>query len=91
MQRVNIHDAKTSLSRLIEAIELGKEQEIIIARNGRPVAKLVPIDKTGDAQRIGVAKGLFKIPDDIDVANDEVLALFEGNSEGKATRAGKKR
>ena len=44
MTSVNMLEAKSSLSRLVESIELGRESEIIIARNGRPAAKLVPID-----------------------------------------------
>ena len=44
MHTVNMLQAKTSLSRLVEAIELGQEHEIVIARNGRPVARLVPMD-----------------------------------------------
>ena len=51
MQPVNMLQAKTSLSRLVEAIEQGKEREIIIARNGRPAAKLVPIDSTPSGKR----------------------------------------
>ncbi|MBE0510909.1 MAG: type II toxin-antitoxin system Phd/YefM family antitoxin, partial [Gammaproteobacteria bacterium] len=59
MQPVNMLQAKSSLSRLVEAIEQGVEREIIIARNGRPAAKLVPIDTVSAAKRIGVAKGVF--------------------------------
>ena len=72
MQTVNMLQAKSSLSRLVEAIEQGHEREIVIARNGRPAAKLVPIDNTPSEKRIGVAKGLFVIPDNIDIHNDEV-------------------
>lgn len=78
MQSVNMLQAKSSLSRLVEAIELGEEREIVIARNGRPVAKLVPVDAVSAGQRIGVAKGKFEVPDSIDVHNDEVARLFMG-------------
>jgi prevent-host-death family protein len=78
MHAVNMLQAKSSLSRLVEAIELGNEREIIITRNGRPVAKLVPIDSVSLGQRIGVAKGVFVIPDDIDSSNHEVARLFFG-------------
>jgi len=78
MQPVNMLQAKSSLSRLVEAIEQGVEREIIIARNGRPAAKLVPIDTVSAAKRIGVAKGVFEVPDDIDAHNDEVARLFHG-------------
>lgn len=76
MHPVNMLQAKSSLSRLVEAIELGQEREVIIARNGRPVAKLVPIDADSTAQRIGVARGKFDIPDNIDTHNAEVAHLF---------------
>lgn len=78
MQIVNMLQAKTSLSRLVEAVEQGEEREIVIARNGRPAAKLVPIDVVSSAQRVGVAKGLFVVPDDIDAHNREVARLFMG-------------
>lgn len=78
MQTVNMLQAKSSLSRLVEAIEQGQEHEIVIARNGRPVAKLVPLDTVPSGKRIGVAKGLFVVPDSIDTHNDEVAQLFMG-------------
>jgi len=78
MQIVNMLQAKSSLSRLVEAIEQGQEREIIIARNGRPAAKLVPMDTAPAGKRIGVAKGLFVVPDNIDAHNDEVAQLFMG-------------
>ncbi len=78
MQTVNMLQAKSSLSRLVEAIEQGQEREIVIARNGRPAAKLVPIDTVPSGKRIGVTKGLFVVPDSIDAHNDEVAQLFVG-------------
>lgn len=79
MQTINMLQAKTNLSRLVEAIEQGEEREIIIARNGRPAAKLVPVSATQPARRLGVAKGLFEVPDDIDAHNTEVASLFLGD------------
>ncbi|MDR7927358.1 type II toxin-antitoxin system prevent-host-death family antitoxin [Acidithiobacillus thiooxidans] len=76
MRSVNMLQAKSSLSRLVEAIEQGEEREIVIARNGHPVAKLVPINKYPPGKRIGVAKGLFEVPDNIDMHNDDVARLF---------------
>lgn len=81
MQSVNMLQAKTNLSRLVEAIEQGEEREIVIARNGHPAAKLVPISCVPAATRIGVAKGLFEVPDDIDAHNAEVARLFFGESQ----------
>ena len=81
MQTVNMLQAKSSLSRLVEAIEQGQEREIVIARNGRPAAKLVPMDTAPSGKRIGVAKGLFVVPDSIDAHNDEVAQLFMGEAQ----------
>lgn len=78
MRPVNMLQAKSRLSRLVEAIEQGWEREIVIARNGRPAAKLVPVDAVPPGKRIGVAKGKFKVPRTIDAHNDDVARLFLG-------------
>lgn len=78
MHMVNMLEAKSSLSRMVEAIETGKEDEIIIARNGRPAVKLVPLNQAPAGQRLGVAKGRFEVPDSIDDHNEEVARLFAG-------------
>lgn len=78
MQSVNMLQAKSTLSQLVEIIEQGREREIVIARNGRPAAKLVPMDAAPAGQRIGIAKGVFEAPDDIDAHNDAVARLFLG-------------
>ena len=80
MPTVNMFEAKSNLSRLVEAVETGAEAEIIIARNGRPVARLVPIGSAPLGQRIGVARGAFVVPDSIDINNDEVENLFHGTN-----------
>lgn len=78
MQTVNIHAAKTHLSRLVDAAAAG--EEIIIARAGTPVARLVPLEPAKKPDRVlGTMAGQFTIPDDFDAPlPDEVLALFEG-------------
>jgi len=81
MTPVNMLEAKTTLSRLVEAIELGRESEIVIARNGRPVARLVPIEAPVAGPRIGIAKGRFELPESIDDHNDEVARLFLGSGD----------
>ena len=81
MQSVNMLQAKSSLSRLVEAIEKGQEREIVIARNGRPAAKLVPMDTVPVGKRIGVAKGRFEVPDSIDAHNEDVARLFLGGQQ----------
>ena len=80
MTTVNIFEAKSSLSRLIHEVESGAQPEIIIARNGRPAARLVPIPAGSADRRIGVAEGRFEVPDDLDLDNPEVAELFGAGS-----------
>jgi prevent-host-death family protein len=76
MTVVNMLDAKTNLSRLVEALESGAEREIIIARNGKPAARLVPIHAAPAGPRIGAAKGLFETPEPDPELDAEAAALF---------------
>ncbi len=79
MSIVNMLEAKSNLSRLVEALESGAEQEIIIARNGKPAARLVPIAKaTPVSKRIGVAKGLFEAPGPDPKLDAEIAEMFLG-------------
>ena len=78
MQTVSLFQAKTSLSRLVEAVECGKEKEIVISRHGLSVAKLVSVARKPADQRIGVAKGRFTVPDDIDASNVLIAKMFAG-------------
>ena len=77
MTSVNMLQAKSNLSRLVESLERGTEREFVIARNGRPAARLVPIEHPGAGQRLGVAKGHFNVPDNIDAHSSEVAQLFQ--------------
>lgn len=79
MRSVNILDAKTHLSRLLESLESGQEEEIVIARHGRPVARLTSVAKGKTGDRIGIACGKFIVPENIDADNAQVLALFQGD------------
>ncbi len=78
MQTVNIHAAKTHLSRLIDAVADG--EEIIIARAGRPVARLVPVQGIAAPRRqLGQMEGDFTVPEDFDAPlPEDVLRDFEG-------------
>lgn len=80
MHTVNMLEAKTSLSKLVEAVESGAESEIVIARNGKPAARLVPVQSPEQdvSRRIGIAKGLFTVPDDFDIDNELIRKMFEG-------------
>jgi len=55
-------EAKTHLSKLVDQLESGQESEIVIARNGRPAARLVPLQPRPIGKRIGLAKGKWKFP-----------------------------
>lgn len=78
MSTVSLFNAKTHFSQLVEQIASGAEDEIIIARHGQPVARLVPIKAVDSARRIGIASGEFTVPDDIDAANADIARLFHG-------------
>ena len=64
MRVINIHEAKTQFSKLVESAING--EETIIAKSGKPVAKLVPISLKKPERRLGVLKGKMKIADDFD-------------------------
>lgn len=64
--KINIHQAKTHLSRLIEDVASGNE--ILIAKGGRPMARLVPLRRDDTPRRPGMLKGKMKIADDFDSA-----------------------
>ncbi len=73
---VNIHEAKTHLSRLLKRVEGG--EEVVIARAGRAVARLVPVAR-GAKRVLGEDKGRVFIADDFDAPlPDDILADFEG-------------
>ncbi|MFL5768851.1 MAG: type II toxin-antitoxin system Phd/YefM family antitoxin [Chloroflexota bacterium] len=74
---VNVHDAKTHLSRLLERVEAG--EEITLARAGRPVARLVPYRRTAEPRVPGLLKGRIQLSDDRDApeVNAAIAALFD--------------
>jgi antitoxin (DNA-binding transcriptional repressor) of toxin-antitoxin stability system len=76
MHQVNVFQAKTELSKLISALENGTDDEIIIARNGKPVAKLLKWEEKSAASRIGVARRKFRVPDDFNADNDHIEFMF---------------
>jgi prevent-host-death family protein len=77
MTTVNIHEAKTHLSRLVDEVAAGAE--IIIAKAGKPMARLAPISAPVRKKRLGLLKGKIKVPDDFNAPMDEeTLATFEG-------------
>jgi prevent-host-death family protein len=79
MVEVNIHEAKTHLSRLLSRVAAG--EEIIIAKAGEPVARLVPFRRPKKKRSLGMDKGLFQVPEDFGAPlPDDLLAIFEGES-----------
>jgi prevent-host-death family protein len=68
MIEVNIHEAKTHLSRLLAKVAEG--DEVVIARNGEPVARIVAIERTGSKRVLGQDAGLVVIADDFDAPLD---------------------
>lgn len=78
MTVVNMLEAKSNLSRLVEAVESGAEEEIVIARNGKPAARLVPVARTKVGKRLGAAQGKFKVPAPDKRLDAEIAKLFTG-------------
>jgi prevent-host-death family protein len=79
MKSVNIHEAKTHLSRLVQQAARG--EPFIIAKAGKPLVKVVPLDapeERAKPRRFGFMKGQFTVPDDFDTfMQDEIIAMFE--------------
>ncbi len=74
---INIHDAKTHLSRIVDDVAAGAE--VIIAKAGKPMARLVPLEPKVRAKKLGQLKGRIEVPDDFNAPlPPEVLADFEG-------------
>jgi prevent-host-death family protein len=81
---VNIHEAKTHLSRLLQRVAEG--EEVTIARAGVPVAKLVPVEVKKNIRPLGFARGEIWVADDFDAPlPDYLLSAFEADLEGTAT------
>lgn len=77
MPVVNMLEAKTKLSKLVEAVESGAESEIIIARNGKPAAKLVRVDASNPV-RLGIAEGKYASMslEEFNASDEEIAKLF---------------
>lgn len=76
MQTINIHEAKTNLSKLIE--ETSKGKEVIISKAGKPVAKLVAYKEELKPRVPGLWKGKVWVSDDFDDEDEEINKLFHG-------------
>ena len=77
MKQVNIHEAKTHFSSLLSQVALG--EEIVVAKAGKPIARLVPIQETSGKRKLGIDEGLFTVPENFnDPLPNDIVALFEG-------------
>lgn len=74
--QVNIHEAKTTLSKLIQQVASG--ETVVIARYGKPTAKLVPWEEPPKRRMGGQDRGLFTVPDDFDQEDETIQQLFQG-------------
>jgi prevent-host-death family protein len=85
MKTVDIQEAKTHLSRLIERVQAG--EEIVIAKAGRPAARLVPLEGAPKPVKIGGLKPLTPVPVDFNTMfEEEIAALFAGRIGSRPTR-----
>jgi prevent-host-death family protein len=79
MKIVNVHEAKTHLSRLLEEVAAG--QEVVIARAGRPVARLTALQPTRPPRQLGALAGLYTVPEDWDAPLPaDLIARFGGDA-----------
>ncbi len=74
---VNVYEAKTHLSRLLEQVEGG--EEIVVARSGRPVARLVPYRQGDQPRRLGLLAGKVRIDPGFDEYDEQIAAMFESD------------
>jgi prevent-host-death family protein len=72
---INMHEAKTHFSRLVERVEAG--EEIVIARDGHPVARMVPLRPRTQSREPGLWRGLVRLAPDFDQTDDALLDSFE--------------
>lgn len=82
MPSVNMHEAKTNLSKLVEAVVSGAESEITISRNGIPAVKLVPATPKREPRKLGLAKGKFTWDDEESDRLDPIIErLFDESAD----------
>ena len=78
MIQVNVLEDKIDFTKLIFLVESGQEDFITIAKNGKPIARIIPVGESPVSKRIGIAKGKFKAPDDFDLAGEAAAAMLTG-------------
>ena len=81
METINIHEAKTQLSRLVE--KAAKGEPFVIAKAGKPMVKVVPLDTPGvhEQKRLGFLADQIEVPDDFDTMGaEEIQTMFQGDA-----------
>jgi prevent-host-death family protein len=88
MKSINVQQAKTHLSRLLEEAVAG--EDIVIAKAGRPYVRLVSCQPAATPRKLGGWEGKLRIAADFDKTPNEIIQLFEGESKTKPTRRRRK-
>lgn len=85
MSIVNMHEAKSTLSKLVDAVESGEQAEVVLARNGKPAARIVPIAAPAGKRRFGLGKCKYPKfdPEAFDALDADVERLFYGSAPAK--------
>ena len=73
---VSVMQAKERLYELLGMLEDGEENQIVITRKGKPVAKIMDYYAVPSSKRIGIAEGKFTVPDDFDAPDEEIEKMF---------------
>jgi len=79
MKVINVQDAKTHLSRLLEQVAGG--EDIVLGKHGKPMARLTAYASDGEPRRFGGFEGKIRIAEDFDAEDPAIVALFEGSGE----------
>lgn len=79
MTIVNVHQAKSQLSKLIEQAESG--EDVVIARAGKPAVRLIAFTMPGKERKAGIWRNQVTVAEDFDTLPDDVMAAFEGRGE----------
>ena len=80
MCQMNVLEAKTNFSKLLMLLETKQEDEIIICKNNKPVAKITWIEEKSPIDMLGIAKGKWHIPDDFDDEDPAINEMFYGSA-----------
>jgi prevent-host-death family protein len=79
VRQVNVHEAKTHLSRLLSEVEAG--DEVVVARAGHPVARLVPYKSARQPRQLGLWRGRVRVSQDFDELPPELASAFAGEND----------